>query len=143
MEVEMMKHWEGKKVVITRDDEYHSRLYGTIQHWDIEKNRLVLQPGSIHILLNDILHIKELKMLPQDLNSAAWELNSVGYLMKQPVQFDNAILFSSKVMIWKDDQLIEPFARLVRHNRERVILDDHRTFTKADHQFVVRSRRGC
>ncbi|WP_411347494.1 hypothetical protein [Paenibacillus sp. WLX2291] len=138
-----MKRWEGKKVVITRDDEYRSRLYGTIQIWDVDKNRLVLQPGSVHVLLNDILHIKELDKLPQDLNSAAWELNAVGYVMKQPVQFDNAILFSSKVMIWKGDELIEPFAKLVRHNRERVILDDQRVFAKADYQFVVRSRRGC
>ncbi|CAJ1314320.1 hypothetical protein PO903_20445 [Paenibacillus sp. PK4536] len=138
-----MKHWEGKKVVVTRDDEYSSRLYGTIQYWDESKNRLILQPGAINVLLNDILYIKELEQLPQELESSAAELNHIGYIMKLPVQFDNAILFGSQVMIWQGDRLVELQAQIVRHDHQQVVLGNGRILRKSDYRFIVRSLRGC
>jgi hypothetical protein len=69
-------------------------------------------------------------------------LHSIGYVMRERQQFDNAVYFKSAVSVWKDDLLLAFNTTIVSHTKGTVTLQDGQSLLKGTHQFVVRSLRG-
>lgn len=129
-----MKHWIGRHVVIQRSDEAKSTVEGVLKDWDTAFERVILTPGDMAIPFRSIHRIRQV-------NSAAG-LHSIGYIISHNIQFDNAIYFSSSVMIWKGDQLVAGQAILTAHDEQMVTLSGGLRLRKDEHTFVVRSLRG-
>ncbi|AWB45238.1 hypothetical protein DCC85_14050 [Paenibacillus sp. CAA11] len=141
-----MKHerWIGRYVTIFRMDE--DRIYtGRIDGWDHEKRRLQLGPKLMFIPLDDILKITVSEAGTHRRGPAAGvaaRSHSVGYVMKDPIQFDNAIHFRSPVTVWAGDEVLRYRAVIVAHNSREVVLRTGEVLSKQEHEFVVRSVHG-
>lgn len=134
-----MKNWIGRRVTILCNDKLHSRVKGTLRKWDEHNEWLVLGPHDLKLPFGEVCTIR---LLPEGKNAPDAVPHSVGYIMKDIRQFDNAVLFGSEVMIWRKDRLEAYRATLSSHNAETVTLSDGRTFRKAECTCVVRSLRG-
>ncbi|CAM3310695.1 MULTISPECIES: hypothetical protein [Saccharibacillus] len=137
-----MKHWVGKKVVVDNGGPYQTKRYGTLIRWNDKEQYVVLSPGGVRIGMKDIMSIREIAVLPQEIRQAAGRPNAIGYVMKTMRQFEHAILFNSAVMVWHGDKLLASSARLVKHNDQTVTLEDGAVLDKREHRFIVRSFRG-
>jgi len=69
-------------------------------------------------------------------------LHSIGYVMRERQQFDNAVYFKSAVTVWKGEMLIALNTTIVSHTKGSVTLEDGQCLMKGTHLFVVRSLRG-
>lgn len=139
--------WIGQEVIVycqNQDDIYT----GTIEGWDEAANKLLLGPRSISVPLDDIIRIQPgsrgkrfaRRVMKTKTEKAA--PHSVGYIMKNRVQFDNAIYFKSPVTVWRDNQLLHYRTAIHQHNEHEVILITGEKYSKHNHMFVVRSIRG-
>lgn len=137
-----MKHWVGKKVVVDNGGPYQTKRYGTLIRWNDKEQYVVLSPGGVRIGMKDIMSIREIAVLPQEIRQAAGRPNAIGYVMKTMRQFEHAILFNSAVMVWHGDKLLASSSRLVKHNDQTVTLEDGAVLDKREHRFIVRSFRG-
>jgi len=137
-----LKHWVGKKVVVDNGGPYQTKRYGTLIRWNDKEQYVVLSPGGVRIGMKDIMSIREIAVLPQEIRQAAGRPNAIGYVMKTMRQFEHAILFNSAVMVWHGDKLLASSARLVKHNDQTVTLEDGAVLDKREHRFIVRSFRG-
>lgn len=136
--------WLGRHVTVFRindDRTYSARIDG----WDPEEGRLQLGPKPISILSEEILKLVPAEPGPFRRGPSAGitaSPHSVGYIMREPLQFDNAIQFHSPVMVWKDDRLVYYKAILASHKETEVVLRSGERLLKAEHCFVVRSVHG-
>ncbi|GAB6990572.1 hypothetical protein [Paenibacillus pini] len=134
-----MKHWTGKRVIIDCNNKLQPRLKGIIRRWDEVNGCVVLGPHEIRVPFD---HIIKIVALPDGMNACPPADASVSYVMKDEIQFDNAVYFHSSVMIWRGQQLIAMRAILAHHDLNTVTLDNGSVLSKADHSFVVRALRG-
>ncbi|USB34546.1 hypothetical protein [Paenibacillus sp. YPG26] len=139
--------WIGQEVIVycqSQEDIYT----GTIEAWDKAANKLILGPRSIAVPLDDIIKIQPgsrgrrvaRRVLKTKTEKAA--PHSVGYIMKNRVQFDNAIYFKSPVAVWRANKLLHYHTTIHQHNEHEVILITGEKYLKQNHMFVVRSIRG-
>lgn len=136
--------WIGRYVTILRVHE-DKACSGRIDGWDLEKRRLVLGPKPTFISFEDILKITVTGERPYRWRASAGRTagrHTVGYKMKDRIQFENAIHFHSPVTIWKGDQVVKLRAVIVSHNAQQVVLRTGEVLNKQEHCFVVRSVRG-
>ncbi|WP_054955066.1 hypothetical protein [Paenibacillus dakarensis] len=129
-----MKHWVGRRVVVHRRDGARVAVEGVLKIWDNIHEKIVMVPGDIVVPFHAIVKIERADMSPS--------LNSIGYKMKHSIQFDNAVYFRSRVMIWKENSLLSAQSILTAHDAETVTLSNGVRLRKAEHNFVVRSLRG-
>lgn len=62
-----------------------------------------------------------------------------GDILRQPVDFDNAMLFGVKVEVWQRGEIIDYGGRITKHTDDAVYLDDADAyFLKSMCQFKVR-----
>lgn len=138
-----MQHWIGRRVMVVRMDGRKDPVQGILLKWDEEAEFVVIGAKRIKIPFAQIARIHA---LPEDAHNrkkkARSSLHSVGYVMRQPLQFDNAIYFRSAVTVWKGPKLIAYRAIIVSHDPIYVELEDGRKLEKDLYTFVVRSRRG-
>lgn len=130
----MLKHWVGRHVLVHRRDGAKVTVEGVLKIWDNTQERVVIVPGDVVVPFHAIARIERADMTPS--------LNCIGYTIKHVIQFDNAIYFRSKVMIWRGDSLVATQAILTAHDSETVTLSSGERYLKANHSFVVRSLRG-
>lgn len=136
--------WLGRHVTVFRTNDertYSARIDG----WDPETGRLQLGPKPISILADEVLKIVPAEPGPFRRGPSAGiasRPHSVGYIMKEPLQFDNAVHFQSPVMIWKGDRLVHLHVALSAHNETEVELRSGERLSKRGHRFVVRSVHG-
>ncbi|MBP1999267.1 hypothetical protein J2Z69_000286 [Paenibacillus shirakamiensis] len=139
--------WIGQDVIVycQQQDDIYS---GTIEGWDRAARRLLLGPRPMAIPIDDIIRIqpgsrgrKNARRAIKSKTDKA-SAHSVGYVMKNHVQFDNAIYFKSPVTIWKGDKLLYFRTVIHVHTDQEVVLASGETLDKTNHVFVVRSIRG-
>lgn len=140
----MMQHWIGRRVIVDRMDGHKDPVQGILLKWDDEAQLVVVGAKRIKIPFAQIARIHA---LPEDAHGrgkrkARSSLHSVGYIMRQPLQFDNAIYFRSAVTIWKGPKLIAYRAVVKSHDQTYVELENGQKLEKDLYTFVVRSRRG-
>lgn len=139
--------WIGQEVIVyceNQDDIYT----GIIESWDAAANKLILGPRPIAVPLDDIIKIQPgsrnrryaRKVMKTKTDRAV--PHSVGYVMKNQVQFDNAIYFKSPVTVWSGNNLLHFRTAIHHHNEHEVILVSGERLDKQKHLFVVRSIRG-
>ncbi|MGM1050017.1 MAG: hypothetical protein ACQEXX_28340 [Bacillota bacterium] len=129
-----MKHWIGRRVVIQRRDGTKVAVEGVLKTWDSVHEKLVIVPGDVVVPFHAIAKIERADRSPS--------LNSIGYKINHSIQFDNAVYFSSHVMVWRGDSLAASQAILTAHDAETVTLSNGIRLRKDEHSFVVRSLRG-
>ncbi|WP_211745386.1 hypothetical protein [Paenibacillus sp. Marseille-Q4541] len=139
-----MQHWIGRRVMVVRMDGRKDPVQGILLKWDEEAELIVVGAKRIKIPFAQIARIQT---LPEDAHGrgkkkARSSLHSIGYIMRQSIQFDNAIYFRSAVTIWKGPKLIAYRATITSHDQFQVELEDGQIFEKDLYTFVVRSRRG-
>ncbi|ANS75056.1 hypothetical protein AWM70_10945 [Paenibacillus yonginensis] len=139
-----LSKWIGRYAAITRlNDE---RTYSArIEAWDHEKERVLLGPKPVYIPLSEIVKIMPAEPGPFRRGTAAGlaaRPHSVGYIMKENVQFDNAIQFRSPVMIWKGDRIVHYRTLISAHDEKEVTLRSGEKLSKLEHRFIVRVIRG-
>ncbi|BCG60149.1 hypothetical protein [Paenibacillus sp. URB8-2] len=134
-----MRHWVGKPVIVYLREPQYASMRGVLRKWDSAAGRVVIGHQEIGVPIRDIAMIKALAPKERALPPV---LYSVGYIMKDRLQFDNAVYFKSAVTVWKGDRLIALNTTLVSHTKGAVTLEDGRTLLKGTHLFVVRSLRG-
>ncbi|WP_431087933.1 hypothetical protein [Paenibacillus sp. 8b26] len=138
-----MRQWKGRQVILYHGNNGHTqKVRGTIEKWDDTHKCVILGPKMLSIPFENITYISMLPPGRERRSRHPAKLNTVGYVMSVPVQFDNAILFQSAVTVWKEDQLIAYNAKLTSHTDYDVVLDDGQILSKEGHLFVVRSLRG-
>jgi hypothetical protein len=138
-----MRQWKGRQVILYHGNNGHTqKVRGTIEKWDDTHKCVILGPKMLSIPFENITYITMLPPGRERRSRQPAKLNSIGYVMSVPLQFDNAILFQSAVTVWKEDQLIAYNSKLASHTDYDVVLDDGQTLSKEDHLFVVRSLRG-
>ncbi|ALP38465.1 hypothetical protein ASL14_22075 [Paenibacillus sp. IHB B 3084] len=138
-----MRQWKGRQVILYYGNNGHTqKVRGTIEKWDDTHKCVILGPKMLSIPFENITYITMLPPGRERRSRHPAKLNSIGYVMSVPVQFDNAILFQSAVTVWKEDQLIAYNTKLTSHTDYDVVLDDGQTLSKEGHLFVVRSLRG-
>ncbi|AKG35577.1 hypothetical protein [Paenibacillus durus] len=134
-----MRHWVGKPVIAYLGKPPYITLRGVLRKWDSAAGRVVIGHHEAGIPIRDIAIIKALAPKERALPPV---LHSVGYILKDRLQFDNAVYFKSAVTVWKGDRLIALNTTLGSHTKGSVTLEDGRTLMKGTHLFVVRSLRG-
>ncbi|MET3210835.1 UNVERIFIED_CONTAM: hypothetical protein ABIC26_003796 [Paenibacillus sp. PvR008] len=138
-----MRQWKGCQVILYHGNNGHTqKVRGTIEKWDDTHKCVILGPKMLSIPFENITYISMFPPGRERRSRHPAKLNSIGYVMSVPLQFDNAILFQSAVTVWKEDQLIAYNAKLTSHTDYDVVLDDGQTLSKESHLFVVRSLRG-
>ncbi|WP_226001958.1 hypothetical protein [Paenibacillus sp. BJ-4] len=138
-----MRQWKGRQVILYYGNNGHTqKVRGTLEKWDDTRKCVILGPKMLAIPFENIAYISMLPPGRERRIRHPAKLNSFGYVMSVPLQFDNAIHFQSAVSVWKDDQLIAYNIRLVSHTDHDVMLEDGQTLSKKGHLFVVRSLRG-
>ncbi|MDO7905314.1 hypothetical protein Q5741_02660 [Paenibacillus sp. JX-17] len=137
-----MRHWVGRQVVIFSGPDRQTRLQGVLEKWDDTKQCVVLGPKMSVIPFSEIATIQPLPSLRERRTVPRSKLYPVSYIMKVPMQFDNAVYFKSWVTVWRGNRLIAYGTRLKRHDREHAVLEDGRILRKDSHTFVVRSLQG-
>ncbi|WP_223066408.1 hypothetical protein [Paenibacillus caui] len=136
--------WIGRHVTVFRindDRTYSARVDG----WDPEKGRLQLGPKPVYISADDILKIMPSEPGPFRRGPAAGvsaHPHSVGYVLNDSLQYENAILFRSPVTVWKGDRVIRYRAIIVAHDKVEVTLRSGEKLLKQEYCFVARSIRG-
>lgn len=139
--------WIGQEVIVYCQDQ--DDIYtGTIEGWDRAANKLLLGPRSIAVPIEDIIKIqpgsrgKRFARKVMKTRTVKAGPHSVGYIMKNRVQFDNAVYFKSPVAVWRDNQLLHYQTAIQYHNEHEVMLITGEKYSKLSHTFVVRSIRG-
>lgn len=138
-----MHQWKGRQVIL-----YHGnngriqKVRGTLEKWDDIRKYVILGPKMLAIPFEHVAYITMLPPGRERRSRHPAKLNPIGYVMSDPLQFDNAIYFQSAVTVWKDDQLIAYNIKLASHTDCNVVLEDGQTLSKEGHLFVVRSLRG-
>lgn len=117
-------------------------LKGTLVEWDEEAECVRIGPKRIKVSFDNIAMIRPLPEESLPLKKARSDLHKVGYVMKKALQFDNAIYFKSRVMIWHRTKIVAYSTTILRHDEDQVVIADGRKLRKDKHLFVVRSRRG-
>ncbi|MCL6604195.1 MAG: hypothetical protein K6T94_15125 [Paenibacillus sp.] len=134
-----MKHWVGRPVIMYCDEPPYRILKGVLRKWDPVIERAVIGHQEISVPFRDIAWIKSLAPKERALKPV---LHSVGYVMRERQQFDNAVYFKSAVTVWKGEVLIALNTTIVSHTKGSVTLEDGQNLMKGTHIFVVRSLRG-
>lgn len=134
-----MKHWVGKPVIMYCGDEPYTIMKGILRKWDLSASVAVIGHQEIAVPFQDIVVIKALAPRERALPPV---LHSVGYVMRERQQFDNAVYFKSAVSVWKEERLIALNTTIVSHTKGSVTLQDGQNLMKGNHIFVVRSLRG-
>ncbi|CAH1208790.1 hypothetical protein [Paenibacillus sp. JJ-223] len=137
-----MRHWEGRKVAVYRASGIREPLKGTLVEWDEEAECVRIGPKRIKVSFDNIAMIRPLPEESLPLKKARSDVHKVGYVMKKALQFDNAIYFKSRVMIWHRAKIVAYSTTILRHDEDQVVIADGRKLRKDKHLFVVRSRRG-
>ena len=139
-----LEHWVGRYVTVIRindDRTYSARL----DAWDCEQDRIVLGPKLLYIPIGEILKIVPSEPGPFRRGPSAGiqaRIYSVGYIIREPIQYANAIHFHSPVMVWRGNQLLRYRTTIVSHTEDEVVLRTGERLSKQEHRFVVRSIRG-
>ncbi|KGE18042.1 hypothetical protein [Paenibacillus wynnii] len=134
-----MKHWVGRPVIMYCGEPPYRIMKGVLRKWDAALGQVVIGHQEIAVPFRDIAWIKALAPKERALPPV---LHSVGYVMRERQQFDNAIYFKSAVTVWKDEVLIALNTTIVSHTRGSVTLEDGQCLMKGTYLFVVRSLRG-
>lgn len=134
-----MKHWVGKPVMMFCGDRPYRIMKGVLRKWDTAALVAVIGHQEIAVPFRDIVFIKALAPKERALPPVQ---HSVGYVMKERQQFDNAVYFKSAVTVWKEDKLIAFNTTILAHSKGAVTLRDGQDLLKSSHVFVVRSLRG-
>lgn len=139
-----MQHWVGQRVLVERTGERKDPVQGILLKWDVNAEMIVIGAKKVKIPFSQIVRIHS---LPEDAygkgkKKARSGLHPVGYVMRQSIQFDNAIYFKSAVTVWKGAKLISYRTTIKSHNKESVWLEDGTMLEKDLYTFVVKSRHG-
>ncbi|ULO09073.1 hypothetical protein H1230_10055 [Paenibacillus sp. 19GGS1-52] len=134
-----MRHWVGKPVIMYCGVRPYTIMKGVLRKWDSSTRIAVIGHQEIAVPFRDIVFIKALAPRERALPPV---LHSIGYIMRERQQFDNAVYFKSAVSVWKDDQLLAFNTTIVSHTKGTVTLQDGQNLLKGTHLFVVRSLRG-
>ncbi|WP_410514619.1 hypothetical protein PaeBR_09680 [Paenibacillus sp. BR2-3] len=134
-----MKHWVGRPVIMYCGEPPYRIMKGVLRKWDSALGRVVIGHQEISVPFRDIALIKALAPKERALPPV---LHSVGYVMRERQQFDNAVYFKSAVTVWKGEMLIALNTTIVSHTKGSVTLKDGQCLMKGTHLFVVRSLRG-
>lgn len=137
-----MRHWIGRHVIVSCGPEGKRKLRGTLEHINYSQQSVVLAPRMLQIPFQDILTIQAAPLLKERRLPSVAAPHVVGYIMKESLQFDNAIYFQSVVTIWDGDRILAYACRLRSHGPNEVVLQDGRRLDKRRYTFVVRSLRG-
>ncbi|MEK5060296.1 hypothetical protein BK126_14115 [Paenibacillus sp. FSL H7-0326] len=139
-----MKHWVGQRVLVERAGGRKDPVQGILLKWDADAEIIVVGAKRVKIPFSQIVRIHR---LPEDAygkgkKRARSSIHTVGYVMRQSIQFDNAIYFKSAVTVWKGVKLISYRTTISSHDDHNVVLEDGTVLDKELYTFVVRSRRG-
>lgn len=134
-----MKHWVGRPVIMYCGEQPYTIMKGVLRRWDLATSVAVIGHQEIAVPFRDIVYIKALAPKERALPPV---LHSVGYIMRERLQFDNAVYFKSAVTVWKGDQLVAFNATIIAHTKGSVTLHGGQNLPKGNHTFVVRSLRG-
>ncbi|WP_379131773.1 hypothetical protein [Paenibacillus sp. sgz500958] len=134
-----MKHWVGRPVILYCGEPPYRTMKGVLRKWDTVLGRAVIGHQEIAVPFRDIALIKALT--PKE-RAFPPVLHSVGYIMRERRQFDNAIYFKSAVTVWRGEKLIALHTTIIAHTKGAVTLADGQNLQKGNHIFVVRSLRG-
>lgn len=135
-----MRHWVGRPVIMyCGEKKPYTIMKGILRKWDPSRRMAVIGHQEITVPFSDIVYIKALAPKERALPPT---LHSVGYIMRDRGQFDNAIYFKSAVSVWKGDKLIALNTTIISHTKGSVTLADGQNLMKGNHVFVVRSLRG-
>ncbi|WP_150265940.1 hypothetical protein [Paenibacillus tepidiphilus] len=134
-----MKHWVGRPVIMYCGEKPYTILRGVLRKWDAAAGVAVIGHQEIAVPFHDIVFIKALA--PKE-RALAPVLHSVGFCLRERLQFDNAIYFKSAVTVWRGDQLVAYNTTIISHTKGSVTLQGGQHVPKGAHLFVVRSLRG-
>ena len=134
-----MKHWVGRPIIMYCGEKPYTIMKGVLRKWDLSASVAVIGHQEIAVPFRDIVYIKALAPKERALPPV---LHSIGYVMRERQQFDNAVYFKSAVSVWKEDKLIAFNTTITSHTKGSVTLQDGQNLMKGNHIFVVRSLRG-
>ncbi|CAH0120034.1 MULTISPECIES: hypothetical protein [unclassified Paenibacillus] len=134
----------GKRVQIFYGDHMQYKVSGTIDEWDENGQYVRLEPEGIVLQFQDIAKIELLEAVDRIAESPApsYHAGNIRFVMRNSVQFDNAILFRSAVSVWKDNRMLVLEGIIAEHSEDTVTMTDGRQFPKSECQFVVKSILG-
>lgn len=134
----------GKRVQIFYGDQMQYKVSGTIDEWDENGQYVRLEPEGIVLHFQDIAKIELLEAVDRIAESPApsYLAGNIRFVMRNSVQFDNAILFRSAVSVWKDNRMLVLEGIIAEHSEDTVTMADGRKFPKSECQFVVKSILG-
>ncbi|MFB5759353.1 hypothetical protein [Paenibacillus medicaginis] len=135
-----MRQWIGRQVIVHYEDEGIIQVSGTVERMNYADKSLILGPGMQSIPFNKINVIQPLHT--DSKKRSRTKLHSVGYIMSDMLQFDNAVYFQSAVTVWQGERLIAYNSSVRSHDRDFAVMADGRKLSKNDYLFVVRSLRG-
>ncbi|MFM9280637.1 hypothetical protein [Paenibacillus jiagnxiensis] len=136
-----MRQWIGRQVIVHYENDGMMQVRGTVERMNYTDKSLILGPGMQTIPFDRISIIQPLHT--DSRNRSRTKLHSVGYIMSDMLQFDNAVYFQSAVTVWQGERLIAYHSSVRSHDRDFVIIADGQKLSKKDYTFVVRSLRGC
>lgn len=134
-----MRHWVGRPVIMFCGEPPYRIVKGVLRRWDASLQAAVVGHQETIVPFRTIVMIKPLAPRERALPPKP---HAVGYVLKDRLQFDNAVYFKSAVSVWKGDRLLERNIQIASHTKGSVTLTNGRNLVKHNHIFVVRSLRG-
>ncbi|MDP4096901.1 hypothetical protein OIN60_08965 [Paenibacillus sp. P96] len=135
-----MRQWIGRQVIVHYEEDGMIQIRGTVERMNYADKCLILGPKMQSIPFEQISVIEPLNA--DHKGRSRRRLNSVGYVMSDMLQFDNAVYFQSAVTVWQGEQLVAYNLRIRSHDRNFAVMADGRKLSKDTCTFVVRSLRG-